>query len=74
MKPESMEWIAKAEGDLGTASREVDLLLESLELREDIALAKVAGKRAAGFDPATALTDDQIFGHMQSGQSLLIPF
>jgi HEPN domain-containing protein len=23
MKPETLEWIAKAEGDLGTASREV---------------------------------------------------
>lgn len=39
-----------------------DLLLESLELREDIALAKVADKRAAGFDRAAALTDDEIFG------------
>ena len=39
-----------------------ELLLESLELREDIALAKVADKRAAGFDRATALTDDEVFG------------
>ena len=39
-----------------------DLLLESLELREDIALAKVADKRAARFDLAVALTADKIFG------------
>lgn len=39
-----------------------DLLLESLELREDIALAQVADKRAAGFDRAAALTSDQVFG------------
>ena len=39
-----------------------DLLLESLELREDIALAQVAGKRAAGFDRTAALTADQVFG------------
>ena len=38
-----------------------DLLLESLELREDIALTKIADKRAAGFDRAAALTDDQVF-------------
>lgn len=38
-----------------------DLLLESLELREDIALSKVADKRAAGFDRAAALTDDEVF-------------
>ena len=39
-----------------------DLLLESLELREDIALAAVADKRAAGFDRSAALTSDQVFG------------
>jgi len=39
-----------------------DLLLESLELREDISLAKVADLRAKGFDRATALTVDQVFG------------
>jgi hypothetical protein len=38
-----------------------DLLLESLELREDIALAQVADKRAAVFDHADALTVDQVF-------------
>ena len=38
-----------------------DLLLESLELREDIALAKIADKRV-GFDRTRALTADQIFG------------
>jgi len=39
-----------------------DLLLESLELREDIALAAVADKRASRFDRATALSSDQVFG------------
>jgi len=39
-----------------------DLLLESLELREDIALAQVADKRAANFDRSVALTADQVFG------------
>ncbi len=39
-----------------------DLLLESLELREDIALAKVADKRAVGFDRTTSLTAEQVFG------------
>jgi hypothetical protein len=39
-----------------------DLLLESLELREDIALAKVADARAEGFNRAAALTADQVFG------------
>jgi hypothetical protein len=39
-----------------------DLLLESLELREDIALAAVANKRAEGFVRAAALTSDQVFG------------
>jgi len=39
-----------------------DLLLESLELHEDIALTKIADKRAAGFDRSAALTDDQVFG------------
>jgi hypothetical protein len=39
-----------------------DLLLESLELREDVALARVADKRAATFDPTAALTVDQVFG------------
>ena len=38
-----------------------DLLLESLELREDIALSRVADKRAAGFDRTKALTADQVF-------------
>lgn len=38
-----------------------DLLLESLELREDIALALVADKRAAGFNHADALTADQVY-------------
>jgi hypothetical protein len=38
-----------------------DLLLESLELREDIALAKVADNRAAGFDRTAALTADEVF-------------
>jgi transcriptional antiterminator Rof (Rho-off) len=39
-----------------------DLLLESLELREDIVLSKVTDKRAARFDRAVALTADKIFG------------
>lgn len=39
-----------------------DLLLESLELREDIALAKVADARAEVFNRAAALTTDQVFG------------
>ena len=39
-----------------------DLLLESLELREDIALSKIADERAKGFDRSTALTSEQIFG------------
>ena len=38
-----------------------DLLLESLELREDIALTKIADKRAEGFDRASALSFDEIF-------------
>jgi len=38
-----------------------DLLLESLELREDVALSKVADQRAAEFDRAAALTADQVF-------------
>ena len=38
-----------------------DLLLESLELREDIALSQVADKRAAVFDRSAALTADQVF-------------
>jgi len=38
-----------------------DLLLESLELREDIALAAVADKRVTSFDRAAALTSDQVF-------------
>lgn len=39
-----------------------DLLLESLELREDVALAKVADQRAASFDRKAALTAEQVFG------------
>lgn len=39
-----------------------DLLRESLELREDIALAKVADARAATFKRVRALTADQVFG------------
>ena len=39
-----------------------DLLLESLELREDIALSQVADKRAAGFDRAAALSSGQVLG------------
>jgi hypothetical protein len=39
-----------------------DLLLESLELHEDIALAKVADSRAANFNRAEALTAEQVFG------------
>lgn len=39
-----------------------DLLLESLELREDIALTKVADARAANFDRNKALAADQVFG------------
>lgn len=39
-----------------------DLLLESLELREDIALAKIADARADRFNRAIALTADQVFG------------
>ncbi len=38
------------------------LLLESLELREDLALAQVADIRAAEFDRTTAMTADQVFG------------
>jgi len=38
-----------------------DLLLESLELREDIALAKIADERAAEFDRTAALTADKAF-------------
>ncbi|HIJ89686.1 MAG: hypothetical protein OEV89_02390 [Desulfobulbaceae bacterium] len=39
-----------------------DLLLESLELREDIALAEVADTRAESFNRDKALTADQVFG------------
>lgn len=39
-----------------------DLVLESLELREDIALAEIAGKRTATFERAAALTSGQVFG------------
>lgn len=39
-----------------------DLLRESLELREDIALARVADARGATFKRARALTADQVFG------------
>ena len=38
-----------------------DLLLESLELREDIALSQVAEKRTAGFDRSAALAADEVF-------------
>ena len=39
-----------------------DLLRESLELREDIALSQAADARTATFDRARALTADQVFG------------
>ena len=56
--------IAEIAAHEGTSLSSVahDLLRESLELREDIALAQVADKRAANFDRAAALTADQVFG------------
>ena len=38
------------------------LLLESLELREDAVLSKVADRRSKSFDRTTAITADQVFG------------
>ena len=38
-----------------------DLLIESLELREDMALSQIADKRAASFERSTALTADEVF-------------
>jgi hypothetical protein len=38
-----------------------DLLIESLELREDMALSQIADKRAAAFERSTALTADEVF-------------
>ena len=39
-----------------------DLLLESLELREDVALSRLADSRAATFDRSRALKADEVFG------------
>jgi hypothetical protein len=39
-----------------------ELLLESLELREDAALSTVADQRSKSFDLTTAFTADQAFG------------
>lgn len=38
-----------------------DLIKESLELREDVALAAFAEKREKSFDPGSALTHEQVW-------------
>ena len=56
--------VAKLAAQEGTSLSSVahDLLRESIELREDIALAKVADPRAATFKLTRALTSSQVFG------------
>jgi len=56
--------VAKLAAQRGASLSSVahDLLRESLELREDVALAAVADARAASFDRTRALSADQVFG------------
>jgi hypothetical protein len=55
-----MQGLAEEEGvSLSMLAR--DLIKESLELREDAALAAFAEKREKSFDPAGALTHKQVW-------------
>jgi len=45
-----------------------DLVREAIEIEEDIVLVRVADQRGKTFDPATALTHEQVWGHLKRGR------
>ncbi len=61
---QSVRQLAKRDG-VSVSLKARDLIRDALELYEDVYLGEIARKRMATFDRKTALTHEQVWGHVK---------